>query len=146
MHAPKYTLHTQKDLISFTRVMGGFFLLLTMLISYRADFTLTSTVQTLGGIGIGWLLWGVIHPGSTKPLYHAWMWLAFVMNFIMTRVILSLLFYGIALPTSLFLRITGKDLLGLREQKASYWKTRTTPTSHKHFEKLYTITGSEENS
>ena len=34
----------------------------------------------------------------------------------------------------------------LKEQKASYWKTRTAPTPHKHFEKLYTMTGSEENS
>jgi len=146
MHAPQYAQHTTKDLVSFTRIMGGFFLLLATFISYRSDFVFTTAVQTLGGIGLGWFVWGVIHPKGTQPLYHAWMWLAFVMNFIMTRVILSILFYGIALPTSLFLRITGKDLLGIREEKASYWKNRTEPTPHKHFEKLYTVTGSEESS
>jgi len=126
-------------------MMGSFFLLLTTLLMYQNNFVLTATHQVCGGVGIAWLSWGVIHPYSIKPLYHGWMWLAFILNFIMTRVILSVLFYGIALPTALFLRITGKDLLGISTQKASYWKARTAPSPHKHFEKLYTVSGSEEN-
>ena len=145
MHAPTYTQHTHKDLISFTRVMSGFFFLLTAFLLYRNDFSVATVHQILGGISLLWLIWGVLHPKSTKPLYHGWMWLAFVLNFIMTRVILSILFYGIAFPTALFLRITGKDLLGIKAQKASYWKIRTTPSPHKHFEKLYTVSANEEN-
>ena len=86
MHTPQYSKHTSKDLVSFTRVMGGFFLILTAYLFYRNSFAVTQVHQTLGGIGIAWLLWGFVHPVSTKPLYHAWMWLAFIMNFIMTQV------------------------------------------------------------
>ena len=145
MYTPDYTQHTKKDLVNFTRVMGVFFLLLTTFLLYRNDFALTPVHQTLIGISLAWLLWGVLHPNSTKPFYHVWMWFAFGLNFVMTRVVLSILFYGIALPTALFLRLTGKDLLGIKAEKPSYWKNRTAPTSHKHFEKLYTIRGSEDN-
>ena len=144
MHTPDYQQHTKKDLISFTRVMGGFFLLLCGFFFYRNDFSWTSAVKILGGISGLWFIWGAIHPTSTKPLYHGWMWLAFVLNFIMTRVILGILFFLVALPTALGLRIAGKDLLSIHVKKESYWKRRTKPSPHKHFERLYTQLGSDE--
>ena len=144
MHTPIYQQHTKKDLVSFTRVMGGFFLLLGCLFLYGDDFVLSNTTKTLSGISALWFIWGIAHPLSTKPLYHAWMWLAFVLNFFMTRVILGILFFVVALPTALGLRLAGKDLLSIRVKKDSYWKRRSKPTPHKHFERLYTQMGTDE--
>ena len=136
MNAPSYTEHTTKDLKSFTRVMAVFFVLLTLFFFWSADYEPTLTSKILSGVSAGWLLWGLGHPQSTKPLYHGWMWLAFCMNFVMTRVILSILFFGIVLPTSLLTRIMGKDFLGNKKQD-SYWQSRDREQDPKHFENLF---------
>ena len=136
MNVPSYTEHTTKDLKSFTRVMAVFFALLTLFFFWRADYEPTLTSKILAGVSAGWLLWGLGRPESTKPLYHGWMWLAFCMNFVMTRVILSILFFGIVLPTSLLTRIMGKDFLG-NKQKDSYWQSREQEPDSKHFENLF---------
>ena len=136
MKTPSYSTHTSKDLVSFTRVMTVFFALLTLFFFWQANYQPTTTSKVLAAISSGWLMWGLLHPTSTKPLYHGWMWLAFCMNFVMTRVILSILFFGIVLPTSIVTRVAGKDFLGNKPQ-TSYWKTRENPQEAKHFENLF---------
>ena len=136
MNAPTYSEHTLNEMKSFTRVMAVFFALLTLFFFWRADYAPTLTSKILAAVSAAWLLWGLGHPQSTKPLYHGWMWLAFCMNFVMTRVILSILFFGIVLPTSLLTRLVGKDFLGSKPQD-SYWKTREGVGDSKHFENLF---------
>ena len=46
-----------------------------------------------------------------------WMIFSVILGWLMARVIISLLFYIIITPIGLFLRIIGKDLLDLKEQK-----------------------------
>ena len=53
--------------------------------------------------------WGLVAPLTMKPLYIAWMRFGLVMNWINTRLILGILFYGIFLPFGLVFKITGKD-------------------------------------
>ena len=141
MHTPQYAKHTTSDLTSFSRVMAGFFGFLTGVLFWHHGFTLAPGNQITAGIAVGWLLWGLLAAPTLKPFYHAWMWLAFVLNFIMTRVILGILFFGVMLPISLVMKITGKDFLGMKEEKQSYWKKRDLKTPNHHFEKLYTLPG-----
>ena len=136
MHTPSYGEHTLKDLKSFTRVMAIFFALLALFFFWQSDYAPTLLSKILASISAGWLLWGVAHPPSTKPLYHGWMWLAFCMNFVMTRVILSVLFFGVVFPTSIITRVIGKDFLGSRS-KASYWTSREQEQDSNHFENLF---------
>jgi hypothetical protein len=69
---------------------------------------------------------GFILPGLLKPLQKAWMTLAVVMGFIMTRVILSILFYFVFTFIGLTGRIFGKKFLDLKidTSKKSYWSYR----------------------
>ncbi|MFA5158897.1 MAG: SxtJ family membrane protein [Candidatus Omnitrophota bacterium] len=83
---------------------------------------------------------GAIIPAILKPLQKAWMTLAILMGWIMTRVILSVLFYLTITPIGLILRLTGKDLLDqkLEPKKQSYWKIRPqTPRSPGDYEKQF---------
>ncbi len=79
-----------------------------------------------GGLGLLLILLGLVAPAVLKNLYFVWMALAFVMGFIMTRVILSLLFYLVMTPIGIYLRISGKDLLKLKRDGSehSYWEKR----------------------
>jgi len=53
--------------------------------------------------------WSLLHPASLKPVYLGWMKFGHVMNWINTRLILGIMFYGIFLPIGLGLRLLGKD-------------------------------------
>ena len=69
---------------------------------------------------------GLILPSILSPIYKAWMALAVVMNFIMTRVIMAVIFYLIVTPTGLIAFLTGKKFLDMKIDKnaKSYWITR----------------------
>ncbi len=60
----------------------------------------------LGGLLI---LWGLLAPTTLKPVYVGWMKFGNVMNWINTRIILGILFYGIFLPIGVVMRLFGKD-------------------------------------
>ena len=145
MHTPQYSKHTSKDLVSFTRVMGGFFLILTAYLFYRNSFAVTQAHQTLGGHWDRLAALGLCASCQHQTTLSCLDVVGLHYELHYDSGILSISFYGIALPTALFLRITGKDLLGIKAEKTSYWKQRNSPTPHKHFEKLYTVTSLKDN-
>lgn len=75
------------------------------------------------GLAVLFALLGLALPRILKPLYVAWMALAFVLSVVMTYVILTVFFYLIMTPAGLILRILGKDLLSRKFPggKESYW-------------------------
>jgi hypothetical protein len=52
------------------------------------------------------------------------------------------MFVSVIVPTSLALRLAGRDPLLLRTRKDSYWRMRG-GSPDKHFEKLYTTDGND---
>jgi len=95
--------------------------------SYR-KFGLTTGAIVIGlfGLLIPWLfslsyvkwpwvlggalsLWALLAPTTLKPVYIGWMKFGNVMNWINTRIILGILFYGIFLPIGIVMRVFGKD-------------------------------------
>ena len=75
-----------------------------------------------------------------KPLQKAWMTFAVLMGWLMSRVILGILFYLAITPIALILRLTKKDLLDMRLDPSapSYWKHRTPdPASRTHCERQF---------
>jgi hypothetical protein len=72
-------------------------------------------------IGLG-LLW----PFPLKPLQKIWMMLAVILGFVMSRIILLVLFFLILTPISLVARLFGKRFLDLRPETRlpSYWNRR----------------------
>ena len=69
----------------------------------------------------------VIALGLLKPLQIMWMTLAVILGFLMTRIILVLLFYLVLTPIALIMRLFGKQFLSLRFKKdpsATYWLPR----------------------
>jgi len=83
--------------------------------------------QILLTFGVIFFFLGIAIPFILKPIYWVWMIFATILGWIMTRVILSLLFYIIFTPIGLILRFFGKQFLELRwdKSKESYWNFRT---------------------
>ena len=80
-------------------------------------------VGWLWGIGLLFLILGFILPSILRPVYRMWMLIAYLIGGIVSRVILTVLFYVVLTPTGLVLRLFGKDVLDQRFEKdrESYW-------------------------
>ncbi len=65
-------------------------------------------------------------PAALKPAQKAWMTLALLMGWVMTRVLLGLLYFLIVTPIGLIVRLGGKKFLDLdfKAKKCSYWQPR----------------------
>lgn len=85
-------------------------------------------------VSIALILLGLVAPSVLKPFQKAWMTIAVVIGWFMTRVILTILFYGVVTPLGLISRLFGKDFLNKKFDKnagkniSSYWipKNKTT--------------------
>jgi hypothetical protein len=76
---------------------------------------------------------GFIFPLLLKPVQKLWMSLAVLMGWLMTRVIVTILFYLVVTPIGLLARVCGKDFLNTKLDKSahSYWISRKQTTSDK---------------
>jgi hypothetical protein len=94
----------QFSLIFALIVIGGFGVILP-LASERGFFFLP---WLIGGVFIAW---GVLAPTSVRPFYRLWMRFGLLMNAIISRVVLGIVFYLMVLPFGIILRIRGRDPL-----------------------------------
>ena len=97
-------------------------------------------VGWLWGIGLLFLILGFILPSILRPVYRIWMLLAYFIGGIVSRVILTVLFYVVLTPTGLVLRLFGKDVLDQRFEKdrESYWiKKDLTDHTKDQYRKMY---------
>jgi hypothetical protein len=53
--------------------------------------------------------WALLLPSTLKPVYIGWMKFGNMMNWINTRIILGIVFYGLILPFGLVMRLFGND-------------------------------------
>ena len=63
-------------------------------------------------------------PWALRPLLAAWIKAVLAINWVVTRVLLGLVFYGMVTPARLVLKIAGDDPLQRQwePEKASYWE------------------------
>jgi hypothetical protein len=125
-----------KEIKSFARLVGTILLLLGIFLIWK---------QNGGGIPllvVGVLLWVVsqLAPNLLKPAQKAWMILALMMGWVMSRVILTIFFCLMVTPIGIVLKLMRKDLLDARIDKRvkSYWKPKEIrELSPEDFEKQY---------
>jgi hypothetical protein len=71
----------------------------------------------------------VSRPALLARLNRLWMKLGIVLGKVVSPIALGILFYGVLTPLAAVIRLTGKDPLRLKLDRAaeSYWITRTPP-------------------
>ena len=114
---------TKKELREFAFVVGG---VLIAIGAFRWWHHKSAHVELIA-IGTALAMTGAIVPSVLKPLQKAWMFLALILGWIMTRVILTILFFLVLTPISLLARLTGKKFLDTRFREPgaqSYWTCR----------------------
>ena len=83
-------------------------------------------------------LLALIFPLALQPVYLLWMRFGLVMNWINTRLILGILFYGMFLPIGLFFKLIGRDPMHRKfDEKLSSYRNSVKPDSHDKMEHPY---------
>jgi len=119
----KHIKETNKDFRKFGLTVGFVLVLIALLLFY---FEKPSAIYFVV-IGVFLILSGFIYPKILGPLNKVWMGLAIVLGFIMSRVILTILFYFVLTPISFIARIFGKKFIVLKYDKSAktYWEKRS---------------------
>ncbi|MBL4572248.1 MAG: hypothetical protein JKY86_04145 [Gammaproteobacteria bacterium] len=91
------------------------------------------TVAFTGGI------LGLLFPALLRPVYLLWMGLAFPIGWLVSHLILGLVYFALLAPIGLLMRMTGHDPLGLRlgRVETSYWTERPTETKASRYFRQY---------
>ena len=82
---------------------------------------------------------GIIRPQTLRPIYVAWMVLAFPIGWTVSQAILALMFYGLFTPIGLIFRVIGRDPLHRARAPGleSYWSPKTTPVDPRRYFKQF---------
>lgn len=132
----------KKELRSFGAIfMGGF--LLIGLVKYFWPFERIFTQNKTAGlwiIGIGVVV-GAIGLTGTKlalPFYWIWLGIAYVMGNIMSRIIITAIYFLVFTPMHFLSSLAGRDKLQLKKpQMDSYWMDISLPKEIEKYERQF---------
>lgn len=114
---------TARVLRQFAAAWLVFFLLLAANQIWRRGHTSAGCVlAAIALIGIV----GLVKPSALRWLFLTASVVAFPIGWVVSLVMLAIMFYGVVTPVALFWRLRGRDLLQLREKKeqSSFWGRR----------------------
>lgn len=113
---------SRSDLRKFGLTIGIVLLVIAAILLWTGK----ASYPVWGGIGIVFILAGLVFPVVLKPFNKVWMSLAIVLGWIMTRVILSILFYVGLTGVKFIAMIFNKKFLNLNIDHSadSYWERR----------------------
>ncbi len=128
---------TAKELKWFGLLLAAFFALVGGVIAWRAG---SATVfYVVGGVGalLGAVFYGV--PALRRPMYLGWMYLFFPVGFVVSLLLLAIVYYLVLTPIALLLRLAGKDPLAraLDKGATSYWSARPPAPPKERYFKQY---------
>ena len=123
-----------KALRKFGLLVGGVFLLIGFWIYYSSQSVIGIIFLSIGAL---LFIFGLFLPNSLSGVYKIWMGLAFALGWIMSRVLLIILFYGVITTISFIARIFGKKFMDLKfkDGKDSYWIKK--PDTRIDYSKMY---------
>lgn len=77
----------------------------------------------LAAAAVFFLIFGIAAPELLLPLHKAWMTFAVLMGWVMTRVILFVVFYFVVTPIGFVVRLLDRNFLSMKLEsgKSSYW-------------------------
>lgn len=98
--------------------------------------TLALALAALGAV-VG--LVGLAAPKLVRPIYTAWMIAAFPIGWVVSHVVLALIFYGVLTPVALGFRLFGRDALQRRPRPEldSYYVPKAAPADPRLYFRQY---------
>ena len=93
----------------------------------------------LMGVAIAVGLLGLAKPSAVRWLFISWMVVAFPIGWLVSLLMLLLMFYGIITPVAMLFRLRGRDLLRRRPDphRTTFWMPKETPQDVRSYFRQY---------
>jgi hypothetical protein len=93
------------------------------------------TALVLGALAAAGGVLGLIAPSLLRPVFVGALVLAFPIGWVVSRVILVLMFGLVIIPLGFVFRLQGRDVLGLKRRgdDATYWVAKPAPSDLKSY-------------
>lgn len=120
-----------RKLRQFGFLMFGACALLGVVLAWKSDAALLSPAWNrtylVWGVGLAMGLLALVRPGRLRPFYLLWMGLSFPIGWVLSHVLLAVVYYGIFTTVGFLFKILGRDPLRLKRSSRakSYWVERT---------------------
>jgi hypothetical protein len=128
---------SRRQLRRFGLVVGAVLILIA--IAWRGDWAFGSGTRVLAGVGALLAVLGLAVPAALRPVYRVWMGLALVLGHVMTRVLLTLVFFLLVTPIGIVRRALGGDPIRRppSPEEPSYWIRREDAADRSQLERYW---------
>jgi hypothetical protein len=98
----------------------------------RAGLALIGLAVVIGAAGL-------VKPSLVRWIFVGWMVLAFPIGWIISEVMLLLMFYGVMTPAAVLFRVRGRDLLRRKPEPGAttFWMPKPTPQDLRSYFRQY---------
>ncbi len=111
---------------SFARILSLVLIAIALFRSWTIDWAFSYEIGLLVAAGISVSAISYLIPGLLRPVFLVWMSIAVVLGYVMTRILLTLVFILAVTPIGLIMRAFRKDLLNRMPDDSldTYWLKR----------------------
>jgi hypothetical protein len=115
---------TPKDYQVFALALALFFLALQLVVGIGLGST--AAAWAIAGAGFALLALLALVPAARRPLYLGWIYAFYPLGWVVSHVVLAVVYYGVFTPIGLVSRLAGRDPLALRRVpgETSAWVDR----------------------
>ncbi len=123
-------INKSDEAVKKTGISVGIVLILISFLLWYLGKTSFVYFSTIGGL---FVILALIAIPVLRPFHKLWMTLALLMGFVMSRVILTILYYIILTPIGLLAKLVGKKFmpLGFNKSASTYWEKRENTAKQK---------------
>jgi len=128
---------TPKALRQFSAAWLLFFLCLGTHQYFVREHQVLALLLGLMAVLIGTL--GLIKPAAVRWIFVAWMVLAFPIGWLVSQLMLALLFFVVLTPVAILFRLRGRDLLDRKPapEKSTFWTKKSMPENVESYFRQY---------
>jgi hypothetical protein len=125
-----------KSLRKFGLSVGAVFCLLALWMFLKNHFPLPLTI--LGIVGVLLMVMGLIVPKALKEIYKVWMGMAFAIGWVVSRILLAILFFLVITPIGFIAHLFGNEFMDIKTNRVrdTYW-VRRNKNKKINYEKMY---------
>ncbi len=93
----------------------------------------------LGVIAVGVGVTGLLKPGAVRWLFIGATVVTFPIGWVISQIMMAVMFYGVITPLALLFRLRGRDLLARKPapNRASFWMPKQTPEDMRAYFRQY---------
>jgi hypothetical protein len=130
-----HNINETKQLRDFGLIVGGIFLLIGCWpIVFGAGHPRWWSVIVGGSL----FTTGAIMPTVLGPIYRGWMFVGHILGWINTRILLTVIFYGLITPMGMIRRLMGRNTMGYQfEPQSNTYRVFRQPRPSSHMKQLF---------